>query len=107
MCTRAKRKRTGVGWGEVVRKEEATSWPFPLALITVSAWRCWPFKALCPGSRACTVAPFSLTWELSNAISFYGQNVWIGRALGTMWLCVAVAQTGRTELLSYAFKTIN
>lgn len=53
------------------------------------------------------MAPFSLTWELSNAISFYGQNVWIGRALGTMWLCVAVAQTGRTELLSYAFKTIN
>lgn len=85
----------------------ARCWLLPLARIIVSTCRCWPFKVLCSGHRAYMVVPFSLTQELSNAISFYGRNIWVGRALRTVWLCVAVDQMGRTTLPLYAFKTIN
>lgn len=77
----------------------------PPTLSTVST--CSTFKVLCPGHRACMVVPLSLTWGLSNAIPFYGRNIWIGRVLGTTWLCVALDQMRRTKLLLYAFKTIN
>jgi hypothetical protein len=88
----------------VVGKEEARCWLLPR--LSVLLVRVVPLRSFVQGAWLAWWS-LSLTWGLSNAIPFYGRNIWIGRVLGTTWLCVALDQMRRTKLLLYAFKTIN